>query len=370
MSDFECSLYYLINSKNSLALSNYKCGDKFNLINLYNIFFTILNSNILLFVLVVIFYVIVCFILLSKTSDIYLSESLSNLTEKLRIPESIAAMTLLAFANSAPDLITSLLQGGGDEGPLIGIIQLIGAMIFSTLLSLSFIIYRSKTNIVLQKYIISKEFVFYFICICSLFLFSYIGYINYAMIISFFMLYVIYLITSIYIINKYDKPDEKEIQLADYNINIDSNNTEIQKNDGDSEESLNIENIKKENIYSIQNVSMTPIRFMWKLTIPNADNPFMSIKLLRPIVMFTSSMFIFYTFKMENLLLLLIISTVVALIDLLTNIVIKFPTFNFFYREFFVIFASIAYIFIGAQGISDVLFLISINFKISEFFLS
>ena len=54
---------------------------------------------------------------LSSTADEYLSPALEFLTNKLKISESLAGVTLLALGNGAPDIFAAIsANSGGDDG--------------------------------------------------------------------------------------------------------------------------------------------------------------------------------------------------------------------------------------------------------------
>jgi solute carrier family 24 (sodium/potassium/calcium exchanger), member 6 len=53
--------------------------------------------------------------LLASTADAYLSPSLEHLTVSLGISESLAGVTLLAFGNGAPDVLTGIAAAVGDD---------------------------------------------------------------------------------------------------------------------------------------------------------------------------------------------------------------------------------------------------------------
>ena len=94
--------------------------------------------------------------MLGSTSENYLTLALTSLTKILAISESFAGVTLLAFANGAPDVITSFTAGflliikllfkiGGIEveGIKLAIGSNFGACLFSTTLVLYLIIIQS-----------------------------------------------------------------------------------------------------------------------------------------------------------------------------------------------------------------------------------
>lgn len=50
----------------------------------------------------------VCFFVLGSTADAYLSPVLASIAKHLKLSESLAGVTLLAFGNGAPDVFSAL----------------------------------------------------------------------------------------------------------------------------------------------------------------------------------------------------------------------------------------------------------------------
>ena len=50
----------------------------------------------------------ICFYVLGSTADAYLSPVLAGISKHLKISQSLAGVTLLAFGNGAPDVFSSL----------------------------------------------------------------------------------------------------------------------------------------------------------------------------------------------------------------------------------------------------------------------
>ena len=50
----------------------------------------------------------ICFYVLGSTADAYLSPILASISKHLKISQSLAGVTLLAFGNGAPDVFSSL----------------------------------------------------------------------------------------------------------------------------------------------------------------------------------------------------------------------------------------------------------------------
>lgn len=97
-----------------------------------NIF--IKNLIISLFKIIITF---ICFQFLGSTAENYLTPAVQKLAEALKFTESLAAVTLLALGNGAPDVIAAVVAGGEEGGLSLIIGSFFGAGLFVTLLTLS-----------------------------------------------------------------------------------------------------------------------------------------------------------------------------------------------------------------------------------------
>ena len=78
----------------------------------------------------------VCFLLLGSTADEYLTPAIENLVERFGFSETLAGVTLLAFANGAPDVLSSFsaTSGGSSDGIFLSLGAIFGAGLFVTTL--------------------------------------------------------------------------------------------------------------------------------------------------------------------------------------------------------------------------------------------
>jgi sodium/potassium/calcium exchanger 6 len=83
-------------------------------------------------VLLAILIMFMLFRLIDQTSDEYLSVALNKLSKYMKISEALTGVTLLAFANGAPDIVTSMVAGTDEGGTAISIGGLYGASLFVT----------------------------------------------------------------------------------------------------------------------------------------------------------------------------------------------------------------------------------------------
>lgn len=86
--------------------------------------------------------------MISDASDDYLSVALNRLSVKFKFSEALTGVTLLALANGAPDVISSMVAGGDDGGALISIGALYGASLFTCNFVFSSVIANSPGKII------------------------------------------------------------------------------------------------------------------------------------------------------------------------------------------------------------------------------
>ena len=84
---------------------------------------------------------------LSSTAENYLTAALTKISNLLGLPEEVAGVTLLAFANGAPDVITSVVASNkNEEGITLAIGSIFGAGLFCTTVVLACVILASGEN--------------------------------------------------------------------------------------------------------------------------------------------------------------------------------------------------------------------------------
>lgn len=89
----------------------------------------------------------ICFYLLSDTANKYLSQALTNISDRLRLSQNLAGVTFLAFGNGAPDVISSIVASNGtneDQGIDVAIGSLLGGGIFVSCLVFSMVVLFAK----------------------------------------------------------------------------------------------------------------------------------------------------------------------------------------------------------------------------------
>lgn len=144
--------------------------------------------------------VVVAFYLLGNVADTFLTPVLTKVSKALRMSETIAGVTLLAFANGAPDIIASVTAGDQEGGVFISVGGLFGACMFGATMVLGLCILKSKTPVEvsfktsLKKMIPAqwtRDLLFYVLAGVVIIIYGMIGKINIWMAGGFLSLYIL-----------------------------------------------------------------------------------------------------------------------------------------------------------------------------------
>lgn len=78
---------------------------------------------------------------MSSIIEKYVAPALTKIADALKLPSAVANATLIAFANGAGDVITSIVSADEDDGINMSIGQLYGSGLFILTLVLGFVIF-------------------------------------------------------------------------------------------------------------------------------------------------------------------------------------------------------------------------------------
>ena len=106
------------------------CHDPHDLINFYYIHYCTLNERLGLMIALSLIVVFFNFRYLAHVIDDFCSEGLAKVSDWLGFSQALAGVTLLAFANGAGDVITSIVASDSKEGVAYTIGSLFGAGLF------------------------------------------------------------------------------------------------------------------------------------------------------------------------------------------------------------------------------------------------
>lgn len=103
------------------------CEDVQEMVNFFAFFWCYLDSSIAAYSILSIFFIFLIFKFISSTIEEFCAPSITFLCEWLKLSEALAAVTLLAFANGAADVITAIVASRSTNGISYNIGSLYGA---------------------------------------------------------------------------------------------------------------------------------------------------------------------------------------------------------------------------------------------------
>ena len=133
----------------------------YNYINFYYIYYCLLQSSLLPSIITFLIILIILFFILSSTSDIFLSTAMVKLIETYKINQNVAAVTLIAFGNCAPDIISSLVASENDNISF-SIGSIIGSGMFITSFVLGLVVFKGK-EIMVNSLMFNRDLILYII---------------------------------------------------------------------------------------------------------------------------------------------------------------------------------------------------------------
>ena len=277
------------------------CGGNFEFINLVDFYYRSTSENAILMFLFICFIYPILFMCVATIADKFLATGMQDLSNRFNLSPAIAAVTLIAFANGAPDVLSSMSAGGKEGGMFISLGSLFGGYVFSTTLVVSNVVFSSKDPIVLPKLAILNQFAYYFIAVVIVCTFGLIRSAGYPFIAVYLITYISYIVVPLYI-EKISGGEKTEIGNDDdmeghlKNDDEETNHNVLQVNDSrafetviDIEESDPNLDKKKDDFFSkiieeitdpeastLENVILMPLLVCSLFTVCYLDNPFMS----------------------------------------------------------------------------------------------
>ena len=107
------------------------------------------------------FILLLIFRFISATVEEYIASGITFITEYFELSEAMAAVTLIALANGAGDVITAIVASGSDGGVSYNIGALYGAGFFVCATVICLTILSSPIPIVVDKSTIYRDCGFY-----------------------------------------------------------------------------------------------------------------------------------------------------------------------------------------------------------------
>jgi sodium/potassium/calcium exchanger 6 len=166
MPEMECNHYDIFKEHhgstylcNAVALK--ACAESQDFFNFFEFYWCDIDGKMWILLLVALFLIFVIFKYTSITVEEYIAEGIQNITDWLGMSDSLAAVTLLAFANGAGDVITAIVASDADGGVSYNIGSLYGAGLFVCSMVVGICILQSKEAMVFEKEIIFRDIGFY-----------------------------------------------------------------------------------------------------------------------------------------------------------------------------------------------------------------
>jgi Ca2+/Na+ antiporter len=143
--------------------------------------------------------VLIAFFMLGSVAETYLTPVLTLISESLNMSETISGVTLLAFANGAPDILSVISAAGEEDGIYIAVGNLFGACLFSITLVIGRCISVCPKPVVMLPQFWNRDLIFYIITLIVVLIYGVIGSLNIWFSASFFAIYIVYLIVVVYV---------------------------------------------------------------------------------------------------------------------------------------------------------------------------
>ena len=356
------------------------------------------NITSLLWTLFILFFLFLSIEIISKN---YMSIYITYITEKLVIPKTIAAMSLVTFSNGASDIIDALESSKNNtQGLGIAMGALLGAFVFCSSIVVANVIFNSrKKRLNVPVFQIKKEILMYFLAIIIIFIWDVKGKFVYWYSFALPIIYIIYFIYSIY----YEKKHIELNRKRSFRIGLLKNDKLgfIKKKKFKDEElqvllrkesSIVISNLSKKKLtikeffknylfghsddIIIDYISI-PIKIVYIMTIPNLvfsldqrEMPFLIWFYNDTFTIGISSFLLIKNFSNLNLEYVLLISLIITVLSILTVIKVSLKSYHRWLMVIFGLGGCLAWIKITAQIILSCIYEISIDYSIDPTFLA
>lgn len=121
----------LTNSQKCLQLAYVACKEEEEIVNFFAFFWCYLDGSVAAYSILSIIFIYLIFKFISSTIEEFCAPSITYICDWLKLSEALAAVTLLAFANGAGDVITAIVASGTSNAISYNIGSLYGAGLFA-----------------------------------------------------------------------------------------------------------------------------------------------------------------------------------------------------------------------------------------------
>lgn len=165
-------------------------------IDYLHIFYCTLAAHRLLGYLLLVLWLLILFFLLGNTASRYFCTSLESLSRLLRLPPTIAGVTLLSLGNGAPDVFASIVSFAGSGISEVGLSSILGGAFFVSSVVVGVIsIGAGSRAVVIDRSSFVRDLCFLLAAICFLLAFLIAGGIRIWGSLCFVSLYIVYIVT-------------------------------------------------------------------------------------------------------------------------------------------------------------------------------
>ena len=229
----ECKELFSSNSSFNLCECLNKYNGEIDYFSLYYFNYCVVNNRPWLTWPLLIIILLLCFYFISTTGNDYLAETLGIISEKLKLSQNLAGLTLLALGNTAPDVAVAIVSGGdSDEGLTYSLSSVLGggSMVFGFVLST--VIFLGK-EVSVSGFSFIRDLMTYLIIVLFVFI---IGAtykkMNIFIAVAIFGLYVLYVVICIFMESKFK---EKNDTTGELSLGIDDDNSSNSDEDEEKE---------------------------------------------------------------------------------------------------------------------------------------
>ena len=385
MNEFECERAFIEDViktvQRNVLIAEY-CDEKYQYIRLVDIYYRKIDSNAIFMFLMICICFPIFFMAISAIAEKYLSVGMQDLSKRFKLSPALAATTLIAFANGAPDVLAAFTSGDKAGAAFISIGALFGAFIFNSTLVIANILFTVNSEIVLSKWSVLKEMFFYALAVVIILIFAIFKESGYTFVVVYLCIYVVYIVCTI----KIDRMETLEKEKADRmdGGDLEGNNTKALDNGDLAKDDMKVEeagdsDVEKTGLGALtaevlddeaglyQNAVLMPLKSVGLLIIPYLENPLMKTH-LRFLINTFAVTFIFFVLEIytTNFWALLLASGVfAAILESIHIFRIKRSWLETTY-EIIAVFAAIALIKVFSTLIMDSITFLAFYFSISE----
>ena len=175
-------------------LSRGTCAGSQSLINFFSLLYCDLNGLLGIYLVIAFITLLLIFRFISATIEEYVAPAITYISDYLKLSEALAAVTLIALANGAGDVITALVASDSEGGISYNIGSLYGAGLFVCSFVVAFSIFGSKKKILVNEDTIYRDIAMYIFATLLTMAFALYGYLTWWTSVIMLLAYVVLVI--------------------------------------------------------------------------------------------------------------------------------------------------------------------------------